>query len=136
MSMPTSNNDFVEFLQEEAGDYLRSILYFDGQDYEMAYVRDDIQDEYTERDRERIVESLLAEAHARNQEEELYVHGELNCIVKSFEHAVELHFPKGIYSGTAVALDIEAARDLSGLITNIVERTAFDEPLVDTDESS
>lgn len=132
--MATTNNDFVEFLRKEAGDYLRSILYFDGQNHEVAYVRDDVAEEYTERDRERIVESLLAEASARNREEELYVHGELNCIVRSFDRAVELHFPKGVHSGTAVALEPDAARDLSGLIASILERTAFEEPLADDED--
>lgn len=124
-------NDFVAFLKEEAGEYLRSVIYFDGTDHELAYVRDDVREEYSDRDHERVVESLLAETAARNEEEELYVHGQLNCIVRSFEHAVELHFPKGTYSGTAVALDPDAARDLSGLIASVIERTAFDEPLSD-----
>lgn len=126
--MTTTNTEIVDFFRKEAGDYLRSILFFDGQEYEVAYIRDDVADEYLEKDRERIVASLLAEAAGRNQEEELYVHGELNCIVRSFDQALEVHVPQGTYSGTSVALDIAAARDLSDLIVSILEWTAFDEP--------
>lgn len=133
--MTTSDpNDFVAHLQQEAGDYLRSVIYFDGQDHEVAYARENLRDEYTDRDYERIVESPLAESSARNQAEDLYVHGHLNCIVRSFEDAIELHFPKSAYSGTAIALDSRAAQDLGQLIAAILDRTAFEEPLSEADD--
>lgn len=120
--------DFVEFLREETGACLRSVIRFDGQAHELAYVRDDVRDRYSEGDHERIVASLLAEAAARHEDEELYVHGELDCIVRSFERVIELHFPRSVYSGTAVALDKDAVDDLSGLIETILQRTAFEAP--------
>lgn len=131
---PEESDDFVDFMRAEAGEYLRSVIYFDGQEHDLAYVRSDVEGVYTDRERERIVQSLLAESSSRNREEDLYVHGDLNCIVRSFDAAIELHFPEGVYSGTAVALDREAARDLSGLIASVVARTTFEEPISDDGE--
>lgn len=63
----------VDFLLAEAGEFLRSVMHFDGQDHEVAYVREDVVEEYTEGARERIIEFRIAEASARNQAEALSV---------------------------------------------------------------
>lgn len=115
----------VTFLQETAPDHLRSVIYFEGQTLEIVYLRNDLEDKYAERDHEVVVESHLADVSRRDKTEDLYVHGWLNCKVKFFDNVLELLFPHGHLSGTAVTLDFEAAGDLGELVPAILEKTTY-----------
>lgn len=116
-------------LREEAGSNLRSVVYFDGLEHEIVYVRDDVDDRYSEDDIASVVESLLAESVRREQLEDLYVHGDLNCTVQAFDDALELHFPHDDLSGTAIAFDPEAGSELNELIADILEMTMAEESI-------
>lgn len=119
MSMSRSSaTDLVPFLKEEAGEYLRSVVHYCGKDREILYLKEEIEEQYTEDDLEDIFESLFFEAFGRGYQEEMYVHGQLNCVVRCFDEAVELHFPHGETTGTAVALEPAATADLEGLVDN------------------
>ncbi len=51
---------------------------------------------------------MRLEAIERAHQEDLYIHGSLNCTIRCFEDAIEMHFTHGELCGTAVALDGEA----------------------------
>jgi hypothetical protein len=57
---------------------------------------------------EEVVEDLGFEALTKPMQEELYVHGSLNCTVKCFEDAIEMNFPFSEREGVAVSLSGEA----------------------------
>jgi len=97
----------TEFLRERVGDHLRSVIYYDDDGGEVLYVREDVADQYTTDDIENVVRDVRLEAVEKPHQEDLYSHGPLNCTVRSFEDAVEMHFPHDETSGTAVALDGE-----------------------------
>lgn len=97
----------TEFLEEYVGDHLRSVIHYDEDGGEILYVRDDVADKYTEKEVEKIVRDVRLEAVEKPHQESLYAHGPLNVTVRSFEDAVEMHFPNDETSGTAVALDGE-----------------------------
>ncbi|WP_137286945.1 hypothetical protein [Halorussus salinisoli] len=97
----------TEFLQDRVGDHLRSVIFYDDDGGEVRYVRDDVADQYTDDDIEQVVRDVRLEAVEKPHQENLYEHGPLDCTVRSFDDAVEMHFPHDETSGTAVALDGE-----------------------------
>ena len=103
----TSSEALTEFLRNRVGDHLRSVIYYDDDGGEVLYVRDDVADQYTDDDIDQVVRDVRLEAVEKPHQESLYEHGPLNCTVRSFEDAVEMHFPHDETSGTAVALDGE-----------------------------
>jgi hypothetical protein len=103
----TSAESLTEFLKERVDDHLRSVIYYDDDGGDVLYVRDDVADEYTERDVAEVVRDVRLEAVEKPHQEDLYAHGSLNYTVRSFEDAVEMHFLHDETSGTAVALDGE-----------------------------
>lgn len=100
--------DLSAFLQEQVGDNLRSVAYYDADDYDVVYLRDDVADEYTETDHERVGRDVRLENVERHLQEDLYVHGDLQCTVRCFEDAVEMHFALDDATGVTAALDAEA----------------------------
>ncbi|PSP54789.1 hypothetical protein BRC82_08635 [Halobacteriales archaeon QS_1_67_19] len=97
----------TEFLQECVGEHLRSVIFYEEDDTEIVYVRDDVADQYTDEEVERIVREVRLEAVEKPHQESLYEHGPLNCTVRWFEDAVEMHFTHDETSGTAAAMDGE-----------------------------
>ena len=106
--MSEASEALTEFLEERVGDHLRSVIFYDDHGGEVLYVRDDVADEYTDEDIGEVVRDVRLEAVEKPHQESLYAHGPLNCTLRSFDDAVELHFPHDETSGTAVALDGEA----------------------------
>jgi len=116
------SEDLVTFLRDRAGDYLRSVVYYDRDSFELLYLRDDVEDEYTGGEIERVVDDLRLESFGAAQQEDLYVHGALGCTVRCFEEGVELHFPHEDFTGTAVALEPGAIADLHSFVGDCLER--------------
>ncbi len=100
--------DLAAFLHERVGDNLRSVAYYHADEYEVVYLRDDVADQYSSDDHEHIARDVRLENVTKAQQEDLYVHGRLQCTVRAFDDAVEMHFPFDDTSGVTVALDAEA----------------------------
>lgn len=105
--MLEASESLTEFLKECVGDHLRSVIFYDDHGGEVLYVRDDVADKYTDEDIHEVVQDVRLEAVEKPHQESLYAHGSLNCTLRSFGDAIELHFPHDKTSGTAVALDGE-----------------------------
>ncbi|WP_435178668.1 DUF7522 family protein [Halorussus sp. AFM4] len=103
----TPSEALTEFLRERVGDHLRSVLAYDDEGADLLYVRDDVADQYTDEEMARVADDVRLEAIDKPHQESLYEHGRLDATVRSFEDAVEMHFPHDETSGTAVALDGE-----------------------------
>lgn len=97
----------TEFLKGHVGQHLRSVLRYDDQGGEFLYLRDDVAEQYSDDEIEDVVREARLEGIDRHHQESLYDHGSLDCTVRSFEEAVEMHFARDETSGTAVALDGE-----------------------------
>ncbi|WP_135826127.1 DUF7522 family protein [Halorussus ruber] len=102
-----SSEALAEFLKARVGDHLRSVIFYDDEGGEVVYVRDDVADQYTDEDVAEVVRDVRLEAVDKPHQESLYTHGSLECTLRSFGDAVELHFPHDETCGTAVALDSE-----------------------------
>ncbi|WP_158057073.1 DUF7522 family protein [Halorussus halophilus] len=97
----------ADFLKQRVGDHLRSVLYYDSDGGNVLYLRDDVAEQYDDSEREKVLQDVRLEAFEKPHQEDLYEHGPLNCTVRCFEDAVEMHFAHDETSGTAVALDGE-----------------------------
>ncbi|WP_135852803.1 DUF7522 family protein [Halorussus salinus] len=95
----------ADFLQRQVGDGLRSVIYHDRDEYEVVFVREDVDDYDGEIDA--IVTDLWADSHEQAIREDIRGHGALNCTVWVFDEAIEMHFVADERKGVAVALDTE-----------------------------
>lgn len=96
----------ADFLREQVGDGLRSVIYHDRDEYEVVFVRDDVE-EYEDAAIDDIVADLWADSHEQAIREDLRGHGSLNCSLWVFDEAIEMHFVADERRGIAVALDTE-----------------------------
>ena len=121
MTSKASAKELVPFVQHRAGDLVRSVVYFDQNARTVLYARDDITDHHSEDEIDVIFNDLSFDALGKTHTEQVYPHGALNCIVRCFDGAIELHFPHGEESGSAIALEPNAVTDLEGLINDCLD---------------
>lgn len=108
--------ELADFLEKRAGDNLRSVIHYDEGDYSIVYSRDDVWENYSEDGIESVVTELQMENIERAHQENLYVHGGLNCSIRCFENGVEFHFPHSAQAGAAVAMDPQTVEELYSFI--------------------
>ena len=114
---------FVDFLLRRAGEHLRSVVTYGPTDSEVMYLRDDVAGEYSVRELEASIEAMRRdEAFSVHRQEQYFDHGSLNCTVRVYDRGLEMHFPHGDESGTAVGLDAEAAEHLYTFVSDCLER--------------
>lgn len=123
-----SAKELVTFVQHRAGNLVRSVAYFDEDTRAVLYARDDVADQYSDDETDVVFNDLSFDALGKAYTEQLYPHGELNCIVRCFEDGIELHFPHGATSGTAIALEPHAVTDLEGLINDCLNELYTEYP--------
>ena len=109
-----------EQLEYRFGDDLRSVGYYDEDDSEYVYIRKDIERKYDTSDFEKIFREARLEALDQHHQESMYVHGELQCTLRWFEKAVELHLIKDERKGVLAAVETSAIDDLQGTIETAV----------------
>lgn len=109
------------YLREQAGEYLRGVVTYDGDEYEVQYIRDDLRTQRLKSEVDTMIERLRRES--RPGERRSFPFGELNGIVRSFEEAMVMHFPSTQGRGTVVTLDPEVARQLNTFIGACLDRT-------------
>lgn len=120
--------EIVTFIRHEAGPLVRSVAYFTENRREVLYIRDDVADQYSENEIQDIFNGLSFDSLGKEHTEQMYVHGELNCIVRHFAEAIEIHFPSGEKSGTAVALEPDAINDLGSIIQDCLSKFSDEHP--------
>lgn len=116
----------VTFLETEVGDELRSVIYYDEATFDLIYARDDVQDQYSERDLEQVRQELGVASFGKPALEDLYVHGELNCTVHCFDEAIEMQFIVSDTEGIAVGLDPAAFVTHRTFIGRCLEKAGYE----------
>lgn len=106
------------FFERETDGNLRSIVKYEGESFDVVYLRDDVAEKYTESELETAVddsrlESLTAPIYRETLSAD---HGELVCLVKCFENVIEMNFVLEDGRGAVVALDAEAMTGAHGLV--------------------
>ena len=123
---PANPERVATFLEQEVGDELRSVIYYDETTFDLVYVRDDVREQYSERDLERVRQELGVASFGKPALEDLYVHGDLQCTVQCFQEAIEIHFLASDTESIAVGLDPAAFVTHRTFIGRCLEEAGFD----------
>lgn len=99
--------------------YLRGIVVYSEEEYEVLYLRDELQEVRLRSELDSIVSRLRG--GSKEQEETSFPFGGFHGSVRCFDNATLLHFPLN-GEGVAVSLDPDAARDLNTFAGDCLEQ--------------
>lgn len=95
----------VTDLQEATGDDLRSVVHYEETEYEMIYLREDVDAIYSSDELDDVIEDLRLQGWGQEPIEELFNAGELECSIFGFEEAMMFHFVTNDFKGVFVTYD-------------------------------
>ncbi|WP_251343203.1 hypothetical protein [Haloplanus halophilus] len=114
--MQDAVNSLVERYQGVAPDRLRVALWYEGDQHEVVYARDDVVEMYSPEEFDAKVEQLVVEGLGdQPNQEQFRLYGEMNVVIRRFDKAIMLHFPREEFTGVAVTFDSAAAPSLDTL---------------------
>lgn len=108
-------------LSKRFGDDLRSVGYYDDDGAEIEYMRDDVEANYENGDVDRVFRGAKLEALDQSHQESMYAHGDLQCTVRCFEEATELHFVQHQTKGFVVAIDAGKLTELRKTVEDCLD---------------
>lgn len=118
----TTDDEFVQYLLEQGGGLLRTVARYTAEDSSVLFLREDVADEDAAQRLQAIIESSRAENARAGRLEHLHGEdGRLNCVVRSFERGVEMHFVTGDDEGVIVGFDPDAATNLHDFVGECLE---------------
>jgi hypothetical protein len=92
--------------REELDASVRMILRFEGEAHEVEYIREDVDDQYTDPELEERFKTLVMKGLGDPpREQALYDFGPLRATVRWFDEAVCAYFPDEEWAGVVVVLD-------------------------------
>ncbi|WP_396612876.1 hypothetical protein ACH9L7_06280 [Haloferax sp. S1W] len=117
-----------QFFTKRTSGSLRSIVIYKEDEFDVAFLRDDVAAEYSEHDVAAAVddsrmESLMAPVYGDLYTED---HDELVCTMKVFPSVVEMNFVLSSGEGIAVALDSGSLAESEDLVTEAREVASDD----------
>lgn len=112
-------NKLVEFLDEQAGTYLRGALHYTSEDYSVLFLRDDIEDKYSTEELEGMCRYWRWRNNNRGNNP--FSLGNQHCTVEFYDGALMFHFTQSEDVGTVITLDPEAGRDIVTFITRCLK---------------
>lgn len=115
----------TEYLQRRAGDFLRGVVEYDADSYEIYYLRDDL-DQDTFRQRVEHAHDGIIQHPSRETGEESF--GEAYATLSVREYAVVLNLRWTPTDGMLVGLEPEAASDLVDFIHESLEHGRPEDP--------
>lgn len=112
-----------DYFEQRTDGHLRSIVAYEAESFDIVYLRDDVADQYSEGELEEAVDDSRMESLVAPIYDDIFTpeHGDLTCMVKCFEQAIEMNFVLSEGRGAAVALDAAAMGDAHGLVAEARE---------------
>lgn len=117
--MTNASPPWVATVREQLGADLRSVIHLHANGREVHYVRDDIDPAPTERVTHAF-QTLMFDLVGAHRDETMNGHGDLQCVTRQFEDAVEVHVPLSPTEGVAIALDGSASPAATDTIPTVV----------------
>lgn len=108
------------YLKRTAGENLRGVVYYEEDEYEIRFIRDDIRTKRLESEVDKMIDRLRRET--RSRERRAFPFGDINGSVRSFDDALVMHFPETQGRGIVVTLDCEVARQLNTFMGSCLKR--------------
>ena len=109
-------DELVDELQAEVGDALRSVATYDRGDYELLYVRDDIDAAYSDEERAELFKQIEIEGMGYSHFEGLFHTGALESAIYGFEKALMVQFPADEFTGLFVTVDRDVTMNPESII--------------------
>lgn len=103
--MPRVTEGLVDELRDDIGDGIRTVATCDRGEYDLRFIRDDVDAEYSEEEISRLFQQVEIEGMGYAHFEELFHTGELECAIYGFEGALMFQLPVDEFSGLFVTTD-------------------------------
>lgn len=98
--------ELLDAILDSSGETVRSAIRYSGDDYELLYVREDVAAQYTDVERDELVETLVMKGMSDPAEEgALFDFGHLDATVRWYDAVVVAHFPVREWSGLVFTFD-------------------------------
>ncbi len=114
--MSRDYNRLVEYLKEEIGEELRAVGSYDQDGYYTIYFRDDVAEEFSKDDIEKIHHEMVLKGLGNQHIESLFNDEELNCSIYIFDSVIRLHFVYEDYRGCYISFDFDDRIDTSEIV--------------------
>jgi hypothetical protein len=113
----------AEFLESRVGDDLRSVIYYEPEDFEVVYIRSDVAALYDEEDLSRVMNDARIASVSAPYERSIFPesNGELQCTVRCFENVTEFNFVRSDGTGLTVSLEAGVLGEASSLVGRVRE---------------
>jgi hypothetical protein len=109
-------DSLVERYEGAAPASLQVAVWYDGDEHELVYVRDDVREAYSPEELEEKVKQLVVEGISDPPTQEQFrLYGEMSVVVRRFESAVVFHFPLDEFAGVAVTFDRDTVPSIDSL---------------------
>ncbi|MFC7096743.1 DUF7522 family protein [Halobaculum marinum] len=109
----------VTDLRREVGDALRAVGTYDGDDYHVRYLRDDVAPALDDDDLDAIRQGAVFDSLERDYYERLFsTAGDFEATVRRFEDALVVEVPTGHGGGVLASVD----RHHDGSVSAVIER--------------
>ncbi|MFD1588528.1 hypothetical protein ACFR9U_16240 [Halorientalis brevis] len=112
--------ELVSFVKQEAGNYARAVGKFEGIESELQYCRDDLNPA-TVTNRFELIHDNISWSWSPPEDELDEQLGQKRASLQVRENAVILHLPTGHDEGVLIALEPEAASNLTTFIGTCLE---------------
>lgn len=119
----TVEGSVVDAFRTRFGDDLRSVIeYTDREEFEVRYLREDLETRFDNARQEEVVQELLTESFSKQLQEGSFALGRLTCSVRLFDRAVVVHVLDEEGSGVAASFEPEAVGD-GGFVDQCLDAT-------------
>lgn len=109
-------NRVTEYIRDQVGDGLRTVVVVRNDGWELHYLRSDLEDEYTEDEYTEVLTTFRFDESFLSPGTDKYPVGKRRAIVHYHENAVVLQFPLEEHDSVLVSLTPAAGRNLLSFI--------------------
>ena len=112
--------ELLRYLEKQAGSNLRGVARYDYDSTDVPYLREDIREVRMLSQVDRMLRRLRPESDPN--EEKAFPFGDMHATLRIFDEAVIMHFPLGVGRGIVVAMEPEAASQLTTFVDGCLSR--------------
>ena len=116
--MPPSH-PLVRELTETVGDSLRCVATYGERDYDLLYIRPDVEASYTSDEMEEVYDDLILQRVGNDFLEHLFNAGSLQCSALGFEEATIFNVVGDGYGGLFVSVDTDADVEMPAFVERL-----------------
>lgn len=118
--IPTSVSRMVRSMNR-ASPHLRRAVYYDEYSATELDFGADSDSPLRGPEFSRLVNDLRLDAYAQHQQERVYSHGDLNCVLRGFDDAIELNLILSRTTGVMLSFDDDAFASLGTFVDRCIE---------------